>query len=443
MRWQVTWLVMALAPACDRARVGDGPAPPPTAATVTGSAAALADPAPAPEASGGDAGPDAGPSDTRAETDPGGWLTATLESSDPRWKDWLRDAERLRLQILVTRAASANEPWVTHSLRLDAEYFYPASAIKTFVAIAALRSASERAGGDIDLATQIRRCRSDRGGCEPPPADEEPGSGNADGTKKKHRKLRFGEEIQKMLSYSDNDSYNRLYDLIGHRELSLAMASMGFPAARLQHRMSEPELDVKDTPRVLLLPPGKPIIDIPRRKSDLDLAPVSVRGLEVGQGYVDAGKQVDRPMSFADKNYASLADLQRLNVSLLFPERPGAAALGLSTSQRELVVRALTAKLGAGKLARDHHPMAPGVLEVLPRERVRYVGKSGRAYGFHIENAYIEDLETRRGFFVTVAVYANPDGILNDDNYGYEEISRPLLRALGEALARAALAPAP
>jgi hypothetical protein len=83
------------------------------------------------------------------------------------------------------------------------------------------------------------------------------------------------------------------------------------------------------------------------------------------------------------------------------------------------------------------------VLDALGHERIRYVGKSGRAYGFHLENAYVENRDTGRAFFVTATVYANPDGVLNDDDYAYDQLSRPLLASLGSALARELLVAKP
>ncbi|NUO49749.1 MAG: hypothetical protein HOV80_12915, partial [Polyangiaceae bacterium] len=66
------------------------------------------------------------------------WLDRALRAADPRWEAWLADAEALRLQILVT-VVDGSGTWQTHELRADAEYFYPASAIKTFLAVASLR----------------------------------------------------------------------------------------------------------------------------------------------------------------------------------------------------------------------------------------------------------------------------------------------------------------
>lgn len=365
------------------------------------------------------------------------WLDAALRSADPKWEAWLADAESLRLQILVTVVDSGGT-WKTHALRPDAEYVYPASAIKTFLAVAALRVLSERYGGDIPLGSRITRCRDDRPGCEPPKEDEakdqDPGE-----EKKQHEKLYVGEEITKMLSYSDNDSYNRLFDIVGHHELNGEMVKMGFPSVRFHHRMSAPADKSRTTLRVLVRPPGKPELLFKQRKSTFDPAPTTAPKLDVGTSYRDETGTVDAPLSFAKKNYVSLGDLQKMTVSLVFPARPDAAPLGLSDGQREHLLKAMTTRFTSRKHAAEHSPLSPGVLDVMGDDRIRYVGKSGRAYGFHLENAFIEDKKTGRAFFVTAVVYSNPDGVMNDDDYGYDETTRPLLASLGAALARAVL----
>jgi hypothetical protein len=369
------------------------------------------------------------------------WLPKLLRDADPRFGEWLAQAEELRLQILVTVVDPTTGEWQTHGFRVDEEYFYPASAIKSFLAVAALGSMSAQAGGDIPPLTRILRCRPDRPGCEPLRVDEDKDEGGAedDGGKKKHRKLRVGDELRKLLAYSDNDSYNRLYDIVGHREVNETIAGLGFETVRFHHRMDAPADQSRDTLRVTLLPPGKKAITIPARRSTFEPKPTPAAKLEIGRAYRDKGRLVKEPMSFAQKNYVSLKEMQRLNLSLLFPEHPQALALGLSAAQRELLIAAMTARLSNKAAAAEQNPLSPGVLDVLPAARVRYVGKSGRAYGFHLDNAYIEEVATQRGFFVTVTVYANPDGVLNDDDYAYDEVSRPLLHALGAALTRALL----
>src|SRR5690606_26554658 len=112
-------------------------------------------------------------------------------------------------------------------------------------------------------------------------------------------------------------------------------------------------------------------------------------------------------------------------------------ALGLGDDARKVIVDAMEGHVVGGKRGAVHKPMVNGLLEVLPAKRIRYVNKSGRAYGFHLENAYVEDRESGSAFFVTAVIYANPDGVLNDDDYAYEEMSQPFFTALGTGLARA------
>ena len=81
----------------------------------------------------------------------------------------------------------------------------------------------------------------------------------------------------------------------------------------------------------------------------------------------------------------------------------------------------------------------PGVRKVIPAEHARVYDKLGRAYGFSIENAYVEDQRTGRGFFLAIVVYTNPNGLLNDDRYAYEKLADPFLEAVGELVTRAVL----
>ncbi|MBI4957696.1 MAG: serine hydrolase, partial [Myxococcales bacterium] len=425
------------------------------AAGASGSAA------PAPLAS---AGPDGAPAaDVAASAAPAGsalaapraddWVERALYASDPRFEAWLARAHELRLQILVTLVEPGAASWVTHGYRADAEYFYPASAVKVFLAVAALRALDERAGRPIAPGTRIRRCRPKRPGCEPPDPDvDDAESKQGEASKKgegeskqsddpdapkKHEKLYVGEELAKLLTFSDNESYNRFWDVVGHRELNERMAALGFPAVRFHHRMDTPAERSKHTLRVLLSPPRGKGFEVRARDSDLVLAPTPAAELSIGTAYHDGRRRVDEPMSFAAKNYASLADLQRMVRALLFPERPDSVPLGLDPSEHKLLVDAMTAHLPGSARMNDHHPLAPGVLEVVPAERVRYVGKAGRAYGFLLDNAFVEDRTTHRGFFLTATVYANPDGVMNDDDYAYEELARPILKAVGAAIARA------
>lgn len=340
----------------------------------------------------------------------------------------------------MTAVDPDSDRWTTYEFRPDAEYFYPASAIKTFLAVAALRALDEKVGGPVPLGTRIERCREDRPGCEPPDVDEDKDKEKEEGDdKKRFKKLRVGDEIAKMLSYSDNDSYNRLYDIVGHEELNHQMEALGFTSVRFHHRMDAPAERSRHTVRVRLVGATKRGLEIKPRTSTFEPAPTPAKNLDVGSAYNDGRKRIEGPMSFAKKNYVSLRELQAMNMALLFPKHEGSKELGISEAERAHLVRSMTANLEQPANAAEHNPLSPGVLDELPAKAVRYIGKSGRAYGFHLDNAFIQSNTSKKGFFVTVTVYSNPDGVLNDDDYGYDETTRPLLAALGKALVHALL----
>ncbi|MFO0613858.1 MAG: serine hydrolase [Polyangiaceae bacterium] len=420
--------------ACDRG-APNAPTPPASASPSAAPADSLPSTAAASAASAPP--PDDSP-DTRLER--------ALRASDPRFEGWMQSAQDLRLQILVTEVRPEGE-WATYAYRADKEYFYPASAIKPLLAAAALRALSERAKGPIPPATRIIRCAKNKPKCEPPKADEDdddknapPPAPGADPPKKKHKKLVLKEEIENLLSYSDNDSYDRLYDIVGHRELNELMPTLGFPDVRFQHRMSGPASTQKETLAVRILPPGRPTFFLKARKSELELPPTPAEGLLLGAKHHGEHGFEETPMDFGTKNYVSLHDLQRFLIALMFPDHPGAVPLGLDAEQRALLITPMTRVPMPGPGIADHNPLGPGILEVVPQKRLRYVGKAGRAYGFLLESAYIEDTETHRAIFVAATVLSNADGVMNDDKYDYAETGRPILRAIGAAVAKMFLA---
>jgi len=128
---------------------------------------------------------------------------------------------------------------------------------------------------------------------------------------------------------------------------------------------------------------------------------------------------------------------------------PGKAGLpGLTLPQRRFLVDTL------GELPREsanprYDPSTTpdhackfvlrGARRVVPAEFLRVYDKIGRAYGFSVENAYLEDTRTGRGLFLAIVLYTNPDGILNDDRYAYEELAEPFLDDVAETIVRAVL----
>ena len=460
-RWPVRCAALAaLLLACDpsssaRPTAADGSASAPSADSPTGSAAGAAALTSADVGSIDSAGRvaaagDAGAPPTRlGRPVEDGWIERELRRYPERFDRWLEGAALHRLQILVSvvEGKGGARRLRRHGYRPDAEYVYPASAIKPLLGVAALISLRRLAaarGVDLDPSTPLAPCLAGDHDCR---AVGDPSNLNG-GT------LCVAHAIRKLLLVSDNEAFATLYDLVGQRQLNAISWELGLSSVRFHHRMNGSAEAGRRTPGTDLLLDDGTRVHLAAQRNDEELPPTAASRLQVGHAHLDAqGRLHAEPMSFAQKNYASLSDLQDLLVALVLPDLPGAPRLGLGEEDRQLLVEALTLAPSESKNPRyaaadhpvgGHKPLLPGVSAVLSPERIRHLGKAGHAYGFQIVNAYIEDRASGRALFVTASLYVNPNGIVNDDRYDYDGSTRPFMRNLGEALTRATLlAPRP
>lgn len=260
-----------------------------------------------------------------------------------------------------------------------------------------------------------------------------------------------GRELRKLALVSDNQAFNRLYDLVGHEPLNRALRDLGLRSVVINHRLSDPRPipDPGASATVVLRPRRGSPITIPARTSSLVLTNAAA-GTRIGTAYLRGDARVEGPMDFTGRNGISLLDLQNLLVKLARPDIDlGSPPLELSANHRALLLLAMTAYPRESKdpvYPAARYPDAyskfllPGVRRVFPSarpgERVEITGKVGRAYGFSVENAYLWNPANGKGVFLTAALYTNADGVLNDDEYEYEEVADPVLADLGELVAR-------
>ncbi len=351
----------------------------------------------------------------------------------------VENAETHRLQVLLGEIEE-----VDGELRLrrsalgsTADYFYPASSVKTCAAVAALLELNRlnaALGTSYGVDSRLTIGRLFEG-------DEVHGRGSGE-------PITFGHEIRKLFLVSDNVAYNRLYEFVGHRELNEAMRTAGFASCRIFHRLSEFRSvdEQRHTRPTGVSADGGKWLEREARDSDLVMDNEDLGRLTAGDAYWRGGKRVAEPFSFRYKNSMSLRDLQDMQVELVRPEvdtgKRGFPELSLE--QRRFVRRAMSQwpresdrpKYDAKAYPDDYVKyLLPGVARVIPRDAVRIYNKVGRAYGFSTENAYVEDTRTGRGFFLAAVLYTNPNRTLNDDDYAYEELADPFLADLGEAMA--------
>jgi hypothetical protein len=154
-------------------------------------------------------------------------------------------------------------------------------------------------------------------------------------------------------------------------------------------------------------------------------------------------------MDFSQKNAFSLPDQQRLLRTILFPETvPAARSLSLAPDDYAWLRAALSELPRESQHPRydaAHYPdtyakflLGGAGLAPLP-PGVRVFNKIGQAYGFLIDNAYVQDEAHGVEFLLSTVLYVNADGVLNDDKYEYDRIGFPFLRDLGRRVYEAEL----
>jgi hypothetical protein len=167
-----------------------------------------------------------------------------------------------------------------------------------------------------------------------------------------------------------------------------------------------------------------------------------------------AGDQrIEGPMDFSTKNVIPLVELQRGLCKLVRPDVDCGEGdrFALDDDDRALVLEAMSLlpresinpTYDPAEYPDDHVKFVlPGLRRALGERGFTLYDKSGQAYGFTTENAYVVEKRgagggtDARSFFLAATIYTNADGVLNDDAYDYETVALPFFADLGEVAAR-------
>ncbi len=342
-------------------------------------------------------------------------------------KKVLAAPEDYRFQVLFTEIDGNR--LVRHGYRADAEYYFPASSMKVPITLAAYeRLATLRKtqpGVDRDATMVIH------------PVASGPGESYT---------TTLARETWRALIVSDNFSANRLLGFVGHREANETLWGLGFRSVRIHTGFATgaPTMDPAEASPTLDFsgPQGKATLRA--RKSTLRLPPTDATSLDIGKAYIDGGRRVDKPLSFAAKNAIRLEELQDALVRIvrpdLFPLEDTASPDDLAYVKSALgTLPSASGLAGYDRNIVADYPLVPflrGIERVRSRAHFQIFSKVGQAFGFLIENAYIVDKDTGRAFFLTASIFANPDGVMNNDIYAYDTIAFPVLADVGEVFSR-------
>lgn len=367
------------------------------------------------------------------------YLDSLLAANAARLGPAFADPEAFRAEVYYTRIDrdAGNRPRLTeyHWPRNPSSYFYPASTVKLPAALLALETLN-RLGipRGADMLT-----------------DSLPGISTAAGADTSSPTGRPSVEhyVKKIFLVSDNDAFNRLYELLGQEAFNEGLHRKGYAGARIVHRLSmplSPEQN-RQTNGVRFFLPGAqtPLyVQAPRYYQGPVPGSPAREPEQAGKAHYAGDSLVHAPFDFSAKNRIRLGDLHHILQSIFFPETvTSRARFRLTEDDYRFLYRymsrlptesgAADPKYDTTEFHRNYTKYLMGGADSSVRlpGGLRIYNKSGWAYGFLTDVAYFADYANNIEFMLSARVYANGDGIIGDDSYDYETIGKPFLRELG------------
>lgn len=319
------------------------------------------------------------------------------------------------VQILYTQIDTSDQGDVIfkdYSFQVDEDvYFYPASTVKLPMAVLA----AEYADGHDELSLDI-----------PYVTDRDTSTHT------------IAEDIQQIFTVSDNEAYNRLYEILGRDYVNDRLREKGIVSTRIAHRLSTPGANNPKRATVKMYPGYDKETIILDNNPDGKVAPLDLKKINKGTAFMKDGKLINKPMNFSLKNHFPLEAQHGLMKRLIFPDKFSKQerfTLTDETRERLLMSMQLLPK-EAGYSTDDYYDsyvkffLFGDSKEDIP-EHITIYNKVGYAYGTLTETAYIVDSDKGIRFLLSASILVNKNQTFNDDNYEYEEIGIPFLAQLG------------
>ncbi len=368
--------------------------------------------------------------------------TVTVDSfaqwllSDETLRPFLAQKDELKIQIIYTqinRDAGNNPTFRDYFFNVNpAHYFYPASTVKMPAAILALeKMAKLREQGISKESTMI----TESAGFAETPVYNDPLAPDGRPT--------LAGYIRKVFLVSDNQAFNRIYEFLGQQDLNEGLRRKGHPEAEIIHRLqiSLTEEDNRRTNPIRFYDgQGKFLWE---QRAANNTTPHFHRRDSLGSGYMVGTRLVNGPMDFSHKNRIGLQSLHEILRSVIFPQSVSPEhRFQIPEDDRKWLVKTMGEfptesrfppypgqDTASNKILfyGDDHPAG-----ILPGLRI--FNKTGGAYGFLLDVAYFADVDQQLEFMLSAVIYCNSDGVLNDDQYDYQTVGYPFMKALGRRI---------
>ena len=366
-------------------------------------------------------------------------LENILNKNKSKLNPVLGNKDKYELQILYTqvdRKDNSKIRFKTFSYNeKHNEYFYPASTVKLPVAILALEKLNDL---NIDGVNKYTHLSIDSVYEEHVSFDKE--------FKDECGYPNIANYIKQIFIVSDNEAFNRLYDFLGQEEINMRLRKRGFNNTKIIHRLSvarTPKQNMETNPLKFYDETGVVLYEQPARFDSTDVE-LNLQNTLKGVGYFNNDELVNEPKDFSLNNYFSLRDQHELLMRIFFPEQFNESQRINLTQDDYTFLRKYMSMLpkdnDCPKYPNEKYYdgyvkflMFGDTKEPIP-DHIKIYSKSGLAYGYLVDNAYIVDEKNNIEFFLSATIHVNENQIYNDDNYEYDEIGLPFLAKLGKII---------
>jgi hypothetical protein len=250
--------------------------------------------------------------------------------------------------------------------------------------------------------------------------------------------------VKKIFLVSDNDAYNRLYEFVGQQTLNQRLWEMGYKDTRITRRfVTMNEEQNRHTNPIRFTEREKVLYAQPAAYNPLPFD--FSKKILIGRAHYNRQDSlIHAPMDFTTHNNFPLEDIQRILQSVIFPETvPAGQRFHLTESDYQFLYRYMSQLPGESDYPKydtteffDSYTkfffFKAGRSKIPPH--IRVFNKTGWSYGFLTDVAYIVDFKNQVEFMLSGVIYVNSDGVLNDDEYDYEQIGYPFFKEVGNII---------
>ena len=166
--------------------------------------------------------------------------------------------------------------------------------------------------------------------------------------------------------------------------------------------------------------------------------------IKIGKAhYNNKDSLINEPIDFTKVNNLPLEDLQQILQRILFPlSVPATQRFDLRKNDYDFMKQFLSQYPSETNYPKyDTTQYYDSYVKFFFQDsthkmpvHIRVFNKVGWAYGFLIDASYVVDFKNNIEFMLASTIYANSDGILNDDKYDLETVAHPFTYQLGQTI---------